>query len=207
MKKCTKSGSIKDISEFYKNSGYKDGYHGWCKACYRIWKLNYKAINREFIRQQDKEYRKSHREGGAKRQEKYRKNNPDKIRKQRREQYERNMANPTRKLFLRTHTSICNSLAGRKHGKKWESLVGYDIVELKQHLEKMFVDGMSWDNYGQWHVDHIIPSSVFNFSSPDDLDFKRCWDLKNLRPMWGTDNIKKGAKLSKPFQPALAIAV
>jgi len=48
---------------------------------------------------------------------------------------------------------------------------------------------------------------VFNFSSPDDLDFKRCWDLKNLRPMWGTDNIKKGAKLSKPFQPALAIAV
>jgi hypothetical protein len=65
---------------------------------------------------------------------------------------------------------------------------------------------MTWGNYGQWHVDHKIPISAFNYETPDDIDFKRCWALKNLRPMWAKENISKGAKLDKPFQPALALS-
>jgi hypothetical protein len=66
---------------------------------------------------------------------------------------------------------------------------------------------MTWDNYGEWHIDHIIPISAFNFNSPEDFDFKRCWALKNLRPIWAHDNLIKQARLSSPFQPGLAMAV
>lgn len=62
---------------------------------------------------------------------------------------------------------------------------------------------MSWDNYGKWHIDHKTPKSVFNFTQAEHRDFKRCWALKNLQPMWAEDNHSKGAKLTNHFQPSL----
>jgi len=66
---------------------------------------------------------------------------------------------------------------------------------------------MSWERLmaGEIHIDHIIPKSVFNFSDPKHADFKKCWSLKNLRPMWAVENLKKHNKLEKHFQPSLAI--
>ena len=55
---------------------------------------------------------------------------------------------------------------------------------------------MNWDNYGEWHIDHIKPISSFIFESSEDEEFKRCWSLDNLQPMWGIENIKKGNKFS-----------
>lgn len=49
---------------------------------------------------------------------------------------------------------------GNKNGRKWNDLVGYSTDELLTHLEKQFKPGMSWDNYGEWHVDHIIPRAA-----------------------------------------------
>jgi hypothetical protein len=194
MKKCTKCGEIKPITEFYKNPGNLDGYHGWCKECHRKWRKNYKAVNRDIIRQKDKEYRLNHPNSG-KRQLKYREAHREILKERYKEQYKKKMLDPTSKLSFRTHTSICNSLAGRKHGKKWEDIVGYTVEDLKKHLEKQFTEGMSWNNYGKWHLDHIIPLSVFNYSSPCDFDFKRCWSLRNLQPLWGFDNLRKNNKL------------
>jgi hypothetical protein len=114
---------------------------------------------------------------------------------------------PKYKLSLSMSRSINNSIHHGKNKRKWEALVGYTKEELTTHLEKQFKKDMTWENYGEWHIDHIIPRSVFNYTLPDDLDFKRCWSLKNLRPMWADDNIRKGAKLCKPFQPSLALAV
>jgi len=94
---------------------------------------------------------------------------------------------------------------GDKKGRGWEQLVGYTIKDLMKHLQKRFTDGMSWDNYGEWHIDHIIPVSKFNFTSTDDFDFKRCWALSNLQPLWAGENMKKHAKYSKSFQPSLKI--
>jgi hypothetical protein len=74
-------------------------------------------------------------------------------------------------------------------------MVGYSAEQLKEHLEKQFNDGMSWENYGEWHIDHIKPISSFEFDSSDDEQFKVCWSLDNLQPMWGIENIKKGNKL------------
>jgi hypothetical protein len=62
-----------------------------------------------------------------------------------------------------------------------------------------------WKNYGEWHVDHKIPQSAFNFETPEDIDFKKCWALKNIQPMWAKENIIKSNRINKPFQPSLRI--
>ena len=80
-------------------------------------------------------------------------------------------------------------------GGSWEKTVGYTLLELRAHLEKQFVDGMSWDNYGEWHIDHIKPISGFNFKNMKDPDFKRYWALNNLQPLWAKDNWQKPKKL------------
>ncbi len=90
-----------------------------------------------------------------------------------------------------------------KRNRKWQQILGFTIEELKTHLERKFTDGMSWDNYGKWHVDHIIPKSRFNYTSTEDPDFKRAWALKNLQPMWAHDNFVKHNRLAKPLQPCL----
>jgi hypothetical protein len=95
------------------------------------------------------------------------------------------------------------SLHGLKDNNHWEDLVGYTLKDLMKHLECKFKLGMTWENYGKWHIDHIIPKSVFQFNSPDDIDFKRCWALKNLQPLWHWENESKGAKVKDGFQPSL----
>ena len=113
---------------------------------------------------------------------------------------------PKLKLRQNISRSIRYSLNDNKRNKHWETLVGYTLQDLKKHLEKQFQKGMTWKNYGEWHIDHKIPVSVFNFEKPEDIDFKRCWALKNLQPMWAIDNLRKHDKLEKPFQPSLAMA-
>ena len=53
---------------------------------------------------------------------------------------------------------------------------------------------MGWHNMGEWHIDHIVPVSSFTITSADDADFKACWALTNLRPMWADENRSKGDK-------------
>lgn len=92
---------------------------------------------------------------------------------------------------------IANSLRTRgtsKRSRNWEQLVGYTLAELKAHIERQFLRGMTWDNYGEWHVDHIVPISAFHWRSPDDDDFRPCWALANLRPTWALDNLRKKDK-------------
>lgn len=84
------------------------------------------------------------------------------------------------------------ALNSDKSGMSWESLVGYSLKDLKLHLEQLFSDGMSWDNYGLWHIDHIKPVSLFDLSLQDDFD--TCWSLDNLQPLWASENRKKSNK-------------
>jgi hypothetical protein len=56
---------------------------------------------------------------------------------------------------------------------------------------------MTWDNYGQWHIDHIKPVALFEFDSTDDPGFRDCWTLDNLQPLWALDNLRKGNKYNK----------
>lgn len=119
----------------------------------------------------------------------YYRNNPTKrtkrTKEQGRERYRKNKVNYN---FSR---QIRKSLNGSKNGSSWESLVNYNLLDLKNHLESLFLDGMSWDNYGKWHIDHIIPQDSFNITSSKCIDFKKCWSLSNLQPLWAKDNILK----------------
>jgi hypothetical protein len=73
-------------------------------------------------------------------------------------------------------------------------LLGYTSQQLKEHLEKQFLYGMNWDNYGKWHIDHKVPRAALPYQSEADENFKKCWALENLQPLWAADNQKKGAK-------------
>lgn len=118
--------------------------------------------------------------------------------------HRRRRQNPMIQLSFNTSTAISISLKTNKQGH-WEDLVGYSLQQLQRHLEKQFTQGMTWKNYGEWHIDHKIPKSAFNFSKPEHIDFKRCWALSNLEPLWQTDNQLKWAKLTRPFQPSLEL--
>jgi hypothetical protein len=76
-------------------------------------------------------------------------------------------------------------------GRPWEALLGYTRDELAAHLERRFIEGMSWSNMEKWHIDHIVPVASFSFQAPDDPEFKACWMLSNLQPLWAKDNIRK----------------
>lgn len=85
-----------------------------------------------------------------------------------------------------------NYLRGtKKRNRTWRMFVPFTEHELKEHLEAKFIDGMSWENRGFWEIDHIIPTAWWDIKSVDDPDFKRCWSLKNLQPLWQADNLKK----------------
>ena len=108
-----------------------------------------------------------------------------------RENKKNHFQRPKYKLSRNIRQGIYKSLRTGKGGK-WERFVGYTIGDLKQHLEKQFQPGMTWDNYGKWHIDHIRPIALFHFSTPEDKDFKRCWALSNLQALWATDNCANG---------------
>lgn len=77
--------------------------------------------------------------------------------------------------------------------KRSEKILGYSSDELKAHLERQFTKSMSWDNYGEWHIDHIIPISHFLRQGIKDPKKINC--LSNLRPLCAKKNLSKNARL------------
>lgn len=73
------------------------------------------------------------------------------------------------------------------------SVLGYGPEDLRLHMEKQFSRGMSWDNHGEWHIDHIIPVAEMIKAGIKDPAKIHC--LSNLRPLWATDNLKKGDRV------------
>lgn len=72
-----------------------------------------------------------------------------------------------------------------------EQLVGCQIHELRSHIERQFSEGMSWGNYGQWHVDHIVPCAAFDLTSTTEQ--RACFHYTNMRPLWARENIIKSS--------------
>lgn len=77
---------------------------------------------------------------------------------------------------------------------KFEDFAGYTTKELRDHLERQFTKGMSWQKFrdGDIHIDHIVPLSSFDLHDPEEL--RRAWAITNLRPLWAKDNLQKSAK-------------
>lgn len=126
------------------------------------------------------------------RKEKHRiwsKNNRDKVNAYRREQYK----NPLFKLGMILRGRF-NKAVTRGNNRAID-LIGCTMDELKTHLEAQFKEGMTWDNwnYRGWHIDHITPIKLFDLGNADEL--KKAFHYSNLQPMWGVDNMRKGAKI------------
>jgi hypothetical protein len=163
---------------------------------------NYRQNNKEKFIRANKKYRLNNKEYINK----YRKINKSKINEKRKSYRNLRIRADTKyKLNSNIACLIRHSLKGNKNGHHWENIVGYTLKDLKKHLKKHFKKGMTWKNYGEWHIDHIIPIKVFNFDSFDQIDFKRCWALNNLQPLWAKENMIKREKIINAFQPSLKL--
>ena len=114
--------------------------------------------------------------------------------------WEKAKLNPMLHLNRTIACSIRQSLRNNKNGKSgkhWENIVNFTLSDLIKHLEKQFNENMSWNNYGRdgWGINHIRPVSNFSFNSYKDEEFKKCWALENLQPLWAEENLRKSNKI------------
>ena len=161
----------------------------------------YYVKNREKRLKYFSAWQKENYEHRKKYMDEYREKNIDRIRIVKRT-YEktRKHNDPIYKLISNFRTAIYQVLKENnveKNGHYFEVLQ-YTPEELINHLENQFTDGMTWDNYGEWHVDHLRPISVHNIQEIGDEEFMKCWSLSNLQPMWGEENIRKSNKIILP---------
>nr|CAI9751344.1 endonuclease VII [uncultured phage]CAI9752228.1 endonuclease VII [uncultured phage] len=219
LKICSKCKQEKDIEQFNKKKASKDGHDSICKACQheydkarkdkkkeynKTYGPKYYEEHKEYLKTKQRQYyqnniehyyeyekerskRPERIEYTNKRNIRYRQENLEKLRKWDRQRHEQN------KLNRNFSQAICMALKGAKSDRHWETLVPYNLEQLKQHLGSQFTSEMSWNNYGSyWEIDHIIPQNLFNIIIAESRDFQICWSLLNLRPL------EKSANRSRP---------
>lgn len=96
---------------------------------------------------------------------------------------------PSARVVNSMRARMWAAVKGRSDGALFSRLM-YSREELVAHLESRFQPGMSWANYGTWHIDHIRPCVSFDMT--DACDFEAAWALDNLQPLWASDNVQKG---------------
>ena len=93
---------------------------------------------------------------------------------------------------LRRRLHIVVKAQGTAKAYRFNSVTGCTAPELKTHLEAQFRDGMSWENYGEWEVDHVRPCASYDLTDPEQQ--KECFHYTNLQPLWRKENAEKKAK-------------
>lgn len=152
----------------------------------------YREQNPEKVKQSQKNYKEKNREIILLQRQEWRKNNPTYV-------LDRKKIDPVFKVSVNMRSRIRIFMKKNSHITKRDKTFGYvgcRPEQLKEHLEKQFVNGMNWGNYGirGWHVDHIIPLSS---AKTDEEVYKLC-HYTNLQPLWAKDNISKGNKTITP---------
>lgn len=106
-----------------------------------------------------------------------------------------------RKIIERTMNILRNGLRTKGTGKlhldtKFIAIFKCNPIVFKAYIASLWVDGMTWDNYGtgknNWQIDHIKPCASFDVTESNQ--FAICFHPTNLRPLWTIDNLKKGSK-------------
>ena len=193
MRQCSVCKIDKSFSSFTKGT-CKDGYSSWCKECKASHRRNHYEANKE-------QYLKNNVE--------YRENNIDKVREWHCKEYKRNKIKyiSRAKIYSRMkcasdiqfklakllRTRVYQALKGKVKIGSAVSDLGCSVEELKEHIEKQFKPGMTWNNWGNkttsWSLDHIKPISSFNLT--DRQQFLEANNYRNLQPLWHVDNIRK----------------
>ncbi|HEC63733.1 hypothetical protein LCGC14_2751260 [marine sediment metagenome] len=204
-KTCSKCKTLKQLDLFYKRVASIDGLRPECKICtkgqlkkYReanrdalkVKKKIYHANNSDKINDKKREYYAQNRDVMLERSRKWRKINREYAANYERERKKRDpMFKLVRNLRTRLYYAIKRNY---KSGSAVRDL-GCSISELKVYLESLFMSGMTWKNYGKWHIDHIKPLSFFDLADREQL-IEVC-HYSNLQPLWAIDNLRKGNKI------------
>lgn len=162
------------------------------KEYHNNWKKNNKDKVKQYQKKASKKWYEGNREEIRDKRIKWNKENKKYYRNYMREMRK----DPLYKMSNNISRGIRQSLKSQglsKNHRQWETMVGYTKQDLRDHLESLFTEGMTWNNQGKWHIDHIIPQSFFNLA--DNVEFKMCWRLENLQPLWALDNMSKGKSL------------
>lgn len=213
MKTCYKCSSTKEDLEFSKNKTAKDGLNTWCKSCIKQYtnfrkekisnykKEHYKS-NKEKYLIKSKNWKKSNSETYKEYLKEWRKENPEYNQLKLKEWFGKN-PNKRSEYWSKLRSSKPHYIAWRntlrlalhRLGSTKEchtiELLGYSPEDLKLHMESLFREGMSWDNWGEWHIDHIIPVSKFDKDTPMNIVNALC----NLQPLWAEENVSKNNKI------------
>lgn len=166
------------------------------KECSLINKKNRIEKNKESRKIEGKEYYLKNKDKCLEKCKIYYNNNKDK-----KKLYVRNYKklirkqNPIIKLIELQRGRIRKVLKNNKKSNKTIKLLGCTGSFLKQYLESKFLPGMSWDNHGKWHIDHIIPCASFDLSKSEQQ--QECFHYTNLQPLWAVDNLKKSKNILK----------
>ncbi len=214
-KRCSVCEKIKPLDEehFNKASRIKDGFKGQCKECRRQEYLNNKEHylkrnkqryeeNKEEISKKNKIYKEKHREWYRQKDREYYLKNKEEI-KERSKQY---LYNRTEndigfKIYQRCRARLYQAVKGYVKSARTLELIGCSVEYLLEHLENQFTEGMTWENYGEWHIDHIIPCSYFDFRKEEHQRW--CFNYKNLQPLWAEDNYAKSNKIDDNIKALL----
>ncbi len=174
---------------------YKAKYYQKNSEKIKECEAKYYQKNSEKIKERRKKYYQKNSDKIKERRKKYRRENYEKIKEHKakygRERY-KNDENFRITSILRARLSKALKSQSAKKSKRTLELVGCRIDELWEHLEKQFKDGMTRQNQGEWHIDHIKPCSLFDLTDPEQQ--KECFNYKNLQPLWAEENLSKGAK-------------
>lgn len=157
------------------------------------WERDWRAANVEIVRERERVSRVPRRQIIAQQAREARARDPERFRG-----YDKKrQSDPSRKMCRSLNTKIRKLLveAGTRKQAEKAVIVGWTIAELRDHLSALFSEGMSFDNYGEWEIDHIIPVSKVVFDDENDIYFKRLWSLENLAPLWAFDNNSKHNRL------------
>lgn len=176
-----------------------------CPQCARDSRLKWYAENRNSALEAMRKWKKDNPEKVRKHSKKWRLQNPEKVKEIGRKSI---IKNPEKKKLRekkyrkkRYHNDVNFRLASilrnrlgkalKNNFKKGSAVrdLGCSIEKLKIYLESHFESGMTWENYGEWHIDHKIPLSSFDLTDPEQ--FKIANNYLNLTPMWAILNRQK----------------
>jgi hypothetical protein len=209
MKKCTKCNVEKELCEFNKSNLYSDGKRSECRECQKSISRIYREKNRDIINEKVRIQYKTNPEIQKDRDLKWKTNNPESYKKSnyergkkweeknknKRREYKNNYSTQRLKtdILFKLKRNIRIRINKFLKNKKDNSsdIVGCSYLCLKEHLQQNFKDNMSWDNYGEWHIDHIIPLS----SAKTEEEIYVLCHYTNLQPLWAEDNLKKSNKI------------
>lgn len=189
MKKCYSCQEEKPLTDYYKDRSRPDGVSSRCTLCDKAKRKAYYQANGDKEKAKSSEWKRKNAAEHSRINCEWIKKNPEYRASQHKR---RNELDPLYrfKRAIRRSTGRCFSYVTEKKRQQCESYLGTTWDKAKKHIESQFANVMNWDNYGEWHIDHITPLA----NAETEADVIRLSHYTNLQPLWAEDNFAKGAK-------------